>query len=107
MRIFGVRILVRIFGRIFFARRPQGGQQKNPAKKASLNPPPNLLPQNLLSKNPPQNPPQIPLRIFASRSSLGLGGDVGAHLDALVEVGSQSRQLPWQQVAVVDTGLAG
>ena len=104
MRIFGVRILVRIFGRIFsrifgrifsriFSRIFLQGDRresnkKNPAKNPSKNPPPNLL-----SKNPPQNSPQIPLRIFASRSSLELQTDVGSHLDALVEVGSQSYRL--------------
>ena len=72
--------------------------KKNPAKNPSKNPPRNP-PQNFLSKNPPQNPPQTPLRTFASRSSLGLKGGAGAHLDALVEVGCQSRRFSgntWQ-----------
>ena len=79
--------------------------KKNPEKNPSKNPPRNP-PQNFLSKNPPQNRPQTTFRTFASRSSLGLKGGAGAHLDALVEVGCQSRRFSGNRSGV-ETGLAG
>ena len=107
---FGADFLVRIFRcgffgadfcadcfAIFFARRPQGELQKKSSKKSIKKSSPKSC--RKFAPKSPQNSPQIPLRTFASLSSLGLKGGAGAHLDALVEVGCQSRRLSgnrWQ-----------
>ena len=100
---FGADFSVRIFRCGFFcdfvfARRPQGERQKKSSKNSIKKSSPKSSPKSPLQKSP-KNPPQIPLRTFASQSSLGLKGGAGAHLDALVEVGCQSRRLSgnrWQ-----------
>ena len=95
---FGADFWADFFADFFLQGDRRESDKKNPAKNPSKNPPRNP-PQNFLSKNPPQNPPQIPLRMFANWSSLGLKRGVGAHLDALVEIDSQSRRLSgnrWQ-----------
>ena len=95
---FSVRIFVRIFVRICFCTETAGRATKKIQQKIHQKSSPNSSP-NFLSKNPPKNPSRIPLRTFASRSSLGLKGGAGAHPDALVEVGCQSRRLSgnrWQ-----------
>ena len=72
----------------------QGGRRESDKKKNSKKSIKKSSPKSspkVPLQNPPQNSPEIPLRIFASRSSLGLKRGVGAHLDALVEVGCQSR----------------
>ena len=102
---------VQILGRIF-SRRLQGERQTKIQQKIH---PQEFPPQNFLSKNPLQKsyrklPPQkSSLRILPKSSqdvrTLGLKGKVGAHLDALG--GWLPRSSFWQQVAVVDTGLAG
>ena len=109
VRIFGADFSVRIFrcgfwrgfwcgflggffSGFFFARRPQGKRQKKSSKKSIKKSSPKSSPKAPLQKSSPKSSPN-PSHDIRSWSSLGLKGDVGAHRDAFVEVGSQSRRL--------------